>query len=129
MTNHENLDAGNSMDTHSTTENSQDVFDPGETLAMMRADPTLNNFVVGKFEHMKKLEEDRAAINDELKSDRSQMEAKGIPIDAIKIAYKLYKMDLDKVQTSVIGVALCMEAAGLPVQINFLDKAPVTNIY
>lgn len=116
-------------DTYTTKEHSQeeDEFDPRAALGQLRADPELKKFVVANFEEMKRLEEKRSALNDELKSIRSKIEVKGIPLDAIKIAYKLYKMDLDKVQTSVIGVALCMDAADLPVQIDFLDN--VTKIH
>jgi uncharacterized protein (UPF0335 family) len=108
-------------ETHRTEENSQQEFDPKQALESLRGSG-MKQKVIDHFEKMKRLEEQRASINDELKAERSKMQAEGIPKEAIAIAYKLYKMDLDKVQSNVIGVALCMDAAELPVQIDFLDN-------
>jgi len=110
-----------SDDIHRTEENKQEEFDPKQALNGLRS-TGMKQKVIDHFEKMKQLEEQRSAINDQLAAERSKMEAEGIPKEAVKIAYRLYKMDLDKVQSNVIGVALCMDATELPVQIDFLDN-------
>lgn len=114
-----NLDKGNET---RTEEHRQEEFDPKKAMEAMDSEPKLNKFVVKQFEAMKKIEAERSALNDQIKAVRSQIEVKGIPLDAIKMAYRLYKMDLDKVQEAVIGMALCMKATNQPIQIDFLDS-------
>lgn len=122
---------GGAMDAeHTTKENAQEeAFNPQAAIERLNAEPELKKFVVTQFEKMKKLEAKRSALNDELKAARSKIETKGIPIESIKMAFKLYKMDLTQMQESIIGMALCMKATDQPVQIDFLETASVTNIH
>lgn len=126
----ENLDAGNSQDTHSTTDNAQNAFDPARVMEDVNSNKKLGKLINTAFQKMKDLEEKRAAINDDLKSIRQGIVAgQGLPLAAVKMAYKLHCMDLDKVQEVLIGVAVVAKATKLPIQIDFLDTTTVTNIH
>lgn len=103
-------------------EDQEEVFDPKSMLDELKDDKDINELVKKTFDQMKAIELKRSALNDKMKAKRSALEEKGIPIEAIKIAYKFYKMDMERFQEAVIGVSLCTFATGQPIQIDFLDN-------
>lgn len=111
------------------SQDEEEVFDPKIMLDTLKNDKDINELVKKTFDQMKALEVKRSALNDKMKAKRSTLEEHGIPIEAIKIAYKFYKMDMDRFQEAVIGVSLCTYATGQPVQIDFLDMDNITQIH
>ncbi len=103
-------------------EDQVESFDPKSMLDALKDDKDINELVKKTFDQMKAIEVKRSALNDKMKAKRSTLEERGIPIEAIKIAYKFYKMDMDKFQEAVIGVSLCTYATAQPIQIDFLDN-------
>jgi len=110
-------------------EGKQEVpFNAQVALRALKGNTKINDLVKKVFEEMKVLEDKRSALNNQMKAKRSTLEEQGIPLDSIKIAYRFYKMDFDQMQEAVIGVALCTQATGQPVQIDFLDSDNVSQI-
>jgi type III secretory pathway component EscV len=97
-------------------------FDPKAVMAAVTMDPKKQSLIVESFDAMSQLKLERKEINEQLQALRTDLVVKtGVPLEALKLAHKLYEMSDGEVTDVIVGIGICSRATGKNIQLDLLN--------